>query len=180
MKKTITLKLILVLILIAGVANAVAANQAPVADAGLSRYTAQDMIALNGTGSFDPDESGPLSYAWRQIDGPSVVIIDANTATPTIGGSLQTEGNHVPTVSGFIQTEAIQVCEFELVVSDGELVSMSDTVKVIIVPDFGARTLLLENPPFDHNKPTLIYFGGGNCVTGGGAWAAPLGPKKQI
>jgi hypothetical protein len=64
------------------------------------------------------------------------------------------------------------------VVSDGELTSLPDTVKVIIVPDFGDDTLRLQNPPFDHNKPTLIYFGGGNCVTGSGSWGNPAWNEK--
>ena len=78
------------------------------------------------------------------------------------------------TIDGFVQTDAIQECVFELVVSDGELTSLPDTVKVIIVPDFGTGGLLQENPPFDPNKPTLIYFGGGNCIIGypGKAWNA--------
>jgi len=155
MKKTISIILVLALGMIVSVANAATTNQAPIADAGLSRYAAQDPIVLDGTGSYDPDSSDTLSYTWRQIDGPSIVIIDANTATPT--------------VSGFVQTDAIQVCEFELVVSDGELTSMPDTVIVIIVADFGPNTLRQENPPFDEDKPTLIYFGGGDCVTGNGA-----------
>ena len=106
----------------------------PIADAGVSRYAAQDPVILDGTGSFDPDSSGPLSYQWQQMAGLSVVITDANTATPTI--------------SGFTQTSDIQECEFELVVSDGVLTSLPDTVKVIIVPDFGASTLQKDNPPF--------------------------------
>jgi len=155
MKKTILLKLAMTL-LVTGLASAVYAADseavAPIAYAGLPRYAAQDPIILDGTGSYDPDSSGTLSYAWRQIDGPSVVIIDANTATPT--------------VSGFVQTDAIRVCEFEIVVSDGEMTSLPDTVIVIIVPDFGDNILQQENPPFDPDKPTLIYFGGGNCWTG--------------
>ncbi|KPK40831.1 MAG: hypothetical protein AMJ65_10330 [Phycisphaerae bacterium SG8_4] len=142
-------------------ANAATPNQAPIADAGLSRYVAQDPIALDGTGSYDPDNSGTLSYIWRQISGPAVVITDPNTATPTIGG--------------FVQTDEIQECEFELVVTgDGELESLPDIVKVIIVPDFGLRTLQQENPPFDRNKPTVVYFAGGDCVTGrsGRVWSA--------
>ncbi len=152
-------------------AKSIAQNNPPIADAGSSRYAAQDPVVLDGTGSYDPDDSGILSYTWRQIAGPSVIIIDANTATPTIGGSMQPGigRNPVPTIGGFTQTDAIQECEFELEVSDGELTSLPDTVKVIIVPDFGADTLRQENPPFDRNKPTLIYFGGGNCVTGGGS-----------
>ncbi|MBL7186999.1 MAG: hypothetical protein ISS70_11825 [Phycisphaerae bacterium] len=124
----------------------------PIADAGLPRYAAQDPVSLDGTGSFDPDNSGQLSYSWRQISGPAVVITEASTATPT--------------VSGFVQTDEVQECEFELVVGDGDLTSLSDTVKVIIVPDFGQNMMRHVNPPFDPNKPTLVYFGGGDCVTG--------------
>jgi parallel beta-helix repeat protein len=124
----------------------------PIANAGLPRYAAQDPVILDGTGSYDPDESGPLSYEWHQLTGPSVEITDATTATPTI--------------SGFVQTDEIQECEFELIVNDGEQISLPDTVKVIIVPDFGDNTFQQENPPFDPKKPTMIYFGGGDCVNG--------------
>jgi len=170
MKKTILLVLVLVLALglAAEVANTATTNQAPIADAGLSRYAAQDPIVLDGTGSYDPDDSGPLSYTWRQIAGPSVIMIDANTATPTIGGSMQPGigRDPTPTLGGFTQTDVIQECEFELVVSDGELTSLPDTVKVIIVPDFGPNSFQQENPPYDANKPTIIYFGGGDCTNG--------------
>jgi hypothetical protein len=159
MKKIIISLLVPPLCMIVEVASAATTNQAPIADAGLSRYAAQDPVILDGTSSYDPDNSGTLSYTWRQIDGPPVVITDANTAAPT--------------VSSFVQTEDIQKCEFELVVSDGELVSLPDTVEVIIVPDFGASTLRQENPPFDPDKPTIIYFDGGDCVKGGGRWQVP-------
>jgi hypothetical protein len=152
MKKTISIVLVLVLGMIVSVANAATTNQAPIADAGLPRYAGTDAVILDGTGSYDPDNSGPLLYAWQQIAGPSVVITDPNTATPTI--------------SGFVQTDEIQECEFELVVWDGELTSMPDTVIVIIVPDFGANTFRQQNLPFDADKPTIIYFGGGDCVNG--------------
>ena len=153
-----------------------AQNVPPIADAGLSRYAATDPLKLDGTGSVDPDSSGPLTYAWRQIAGPSVLIADANTATPTIGGSMEPTSGRDPTpkIGGFIQTDEIQECEFELVVSDGELTSLPDIVKVIIVPDFGATMLRQENPPFDPDKPTVIYFAGGDCITGhsGKSWNA--------
>jgi hypothetical protein len=127
-------------------------DRTPVADAGLSRYAATDPVQLDSTNSYDPDKSGLLSYTWQQVSGPSVTITDANTATPTI--------------SDFVQTEEIQECEFELMVSDGESTSLPDIVKVIIVPDFGDSTFQLENPPFDPNKPTVIYFGGGDPASG--------------
>ena len=107
----------------AGFMNTAKGNEYPIADAGLPRYAAIDPVVLDGTGSYDLDESGLLSYTWQQVSGPAVVITDANTATPT--------------VSGFIQTDEIQECQFELLVSDGELTSLPDIAKVIIVPDFG-------------------------------------------
>jgi hypothetical protein len=129
-------------------------NHAPVADAGLSRYAGHKSIALNGTGSFDPDGYGALTYQWRQISGTTLQIADANTATPTI--------------SGFTQTSSIQECEFELVVSDGDLLSAPDQVKVIIVPSYGGEYGLYHiNGRFDPKKPTILAFGGGyDCGRG--------------
>jgi hypothetical protein len=152
MKKVIVILLALALGLSAEGANAANSNQAPIADAGLSRYAGVDAVILDGTGSYDPDDSGSLLYAWQQTAGPSVVITDSNTAMPTI--------------SGFVQTDEIQECEFELVVWDGESTSLPDSVKVIIVPDFGTNSFQQENPPFDAEKPTIIYFGGGDCTNG--------------
>ncbi len=178
-KERFTVLFALVVLFVLCPVKSMAQNIPPVADAGLSRYGAHDPVVLDGTGSFDPDNSGLLSYTWRQISGPPVIIIDANTATPTIGSMQPGIGRDpTPTLGGFTQTDEIQECEFELVVSDGELTSLPDTVKVIIVPDFGADTLRQENPPFDRNKPTLIYFGGGDCVTGSGSWGSPAWAEK--
>ncbi len=183
MKKTILQNLTLALfitVLASAVISLGSEGVPPIADAGLSRYAGVDAVILDGTGSYDPDNSGPLSYSWRQIAGPLAIIIDANTATPSIGGAIQPSIGRDPTpiLVGFVQTDEIQECEFELVLSDGELTSLPDTVKVIIVPDFGTDTLQQENPPFDPNKPTLIYFGGGNCVTGRGSWGSPAWAEK--
>jgi hypothetical protein len=132
--------------------RAIAANLPPVADAGSSRYAGTASVQLDGTNSYDPDESGPLTYAWTQVSGPPLVITGPKTATPTI--------------SGFVQTDQIQKCEFALVVGDGESTSPASVAEVLIVPSFGASTLRQENPPFDPNKPTVVYFGGGNCYSG--------------
>jgi hypothetical protein len=135
----------------------VVGNTAPVARAGSSRYAATDPVVLDGTGSYDPDGYGVLSYQWTQVSGPTVSITGADTATPTVGG--------------FVQTSSIRECEFQLMVSDGDMNSPPDTVEVIIVPSFGGTVLQLENPPFDPNKPTFIFFAGGNG--GGGLGAGP-------
>jgi hypothetical protein len=132
----------------------------PIADAGLRRYAAQDPVVLDGTGSYDPDNSGPLTFMWTQSSGAPLVVADANTANPTI--------------SGFVQTEEIQECEFELVVSDGELTSLPETVRVVIVPDFGENMLRLTNDSFDPNKPTYVFFQGGS---GGRGLPYPIVPS---
>ena len=168
MKRIISIVLVLALGLSAEVAETATNNQAPKADAGSSRYAAQDPVVLDGTASYDPDNSGPLSYTWRQVAGPPVIIIDANTATPTIAESIQPGKGRDKTLRpvGFTQTDEIQECKFELVVNDSELTSLPDIVKVIIVPNFGPNSFQQENPPFDANKPTIVYFGGGDCTNG--------------
>lgn len=133
------------------------ANRQPIADAGLVRYASEPYIppssgiefdgtvVLDGTGSYDRDVQDQLTYQWNQVSGPNVIITNETSATPTI--------------SGFTQTGSIQECEFELVVSDGELISEPDIVKVVIVPDFSGRTMALVNSTFDPDKPTMFYFG---------------------
>ena len=135
------------------VVGIVIGNRIPVADAGLLRYAGSDAVVLDGTGSYDPDGYGSLTYQWQQVAGPAVLITGADSSTPT--------------VSGFVQSGSVQECKFELVVNDGDLDSEPDTVIVKIVPGFGTDTLELENPPFDPDKPTIVAFNGGNCNTGG-------------
>jgi len=91
-------------------------NINPIADAGFSRYAGSEPIRLDGTRSMVPEGSEPLTYIWRQIAGPSVVIIDANTATPSIGGDMLvgTEIDPTDTLVGFYQTDEVQECVFEL------------------------------------------------------------------
>lgn len=133
---------------------------APVADAGPSRYAGRDPIRMDGTGSFDPDGDPIIGYEWFQVDGPEIVISDDDTATPTI--------------SGFSQNVFIQTVEIGLVVSDGRLESFRDTTEVIIVPKMTHRTMSLLNGPFRPHLPTLITFGGGDCVDGGEMRPPPI------
>ncbi len=129
----------------------------PVAVTGLPVYASEEVVTLDGTASYDPDNSGELLYAWEQISGPTLVIADSNTATPTI--------------SGFIQTDELQICEFQLVVYDGQYQSLPEIAEVRIFPYFERTTYSRESGPFDPNKPTFVYFGGGDCITGSGSWS---------
>jgi hypothetical protein len=132
----------------------VGSNHPPVASAGLSLYVSTNSVTLDGTGSYDPDGYGSLTYQWKQLSGPSVTMTGTNIVTPL--------------VSGFKQSTAIQKCVFQLVVSNRSLASVPSTVTVTIVPNFGTNALYLENPPFDPSRPTIVAFGGGNCSTGSG------------
>ncbi|NQV32782.1 MAG: right-handed parallel beta-helix repeat-containing protein [Phycisphaeraceae bacterium] len=129
-------------------------NQAPVADAGTSRYASKDPVTLDGSESFDLDGYGELRYSWKQVSGPDLILSD-----PT--GALLT-------VSGFQGTSRAQHCTFELTVSDGLIQSGPVATEIIIVPQFGPLAFTLIRGPFDPNKPTIVAFGGGNCNTGGG------------
>jgi hypothetical protein len=73
----------------------------------------------------------------------------------------------------------IQECEFELVVSDGDMFSEPDTINVKVVPDTGDASLLFSGIPFDPDKPTVFHFGGGvNCTYGGGGIEQYGWPEK--
>jgi hypothetical protein len=133
----------------------------PIAEAGLPAYTAGESVRLNGGGiSQYPDGFAVFHYHWRQVSGPSVAIADANAASPV--------------VSGFAQTDAPQACAFELTVDDGSSYGLPDSVNVWVVPNTPGITINNESGTFDANKPTVIYFGEGDCTTGkgSGSWSS--------
>jgi hypothetical protein len=91
-----------------------AANFAPIANAGADQTVRLgSLVKLDGTGSSDPDNDS-LSYSWTQTGGPSVNLTGDNTAAPTF----------TPTVAGSYT--------FSLVVSDGEVSSVADSVTIIV------------------------------------------------
>ena len=151
----------------------VGAGRLPVAEAGSTLYATSAPVQLDGSGSRSADGVGDLNYKWRQIAGPPMVVENPNTAVSTVHAPVRIVGRRE--VDTFVQTDQIRVCEFELVVSDGELIGLTDTTEIVILPDFGPMTMQIENPPFDLTKPTIIYFGGGDGVTGysGQPWNQP-------
>ena len=100
-------------------------NDAPSAEAGpLQSVTEGDIVTLAGSGT-DP-EGQALTYNWVQTGGPSVVLSDADAATPTF---------EVP--DGSIDSDIT----FELHVSDGTNESV-DTVTIAV--DFELFTLAAD------------------------------------
>jgi beta propeller repeat protein len=91
----------------------IAGNRQPVADAGQNRIMdIPHTVTLDGTGSYDFDLNDELTYSWTQLEGPNVVLQDANKANPSF--YCTTAGKYV----------------FQLIVNDGLAVSEPDTVEV--------------------------------------------------
>src|SRR5204863_5402277 len=90
------------------VAVIIGPNHAPVADPGPPHYVLKANVTLDGTRSYDPDGFS-LLYQWRQVSGPPVPLTGTNTSTPVVSILMPRPTN--------------QLCVFELVVSDGQLVS---------------------------------------------------------
>ncbi len=134
------------------------ANQPPIAEAGPDRYIGASPLTLDGSRSRDPDPGDAVvSWTWSQVSGPALSVSGADTANPTITATP---------LSNVVANAVLQV-----VVSDGELESPPDTVQITIVAAVQtSMKLTMENPPFDPQKPTAVFFTGGNCATGGGAW----------
>lgn len=104
-----------------------ASDEPPIGDAGLDQRVGArtgaepaTLVYLDGRGSFDPLERGPLAYAWTQVGGGSVDLVDSDAAvasfeTPIGEGALEFElivtalqdGREVPgqPVSTFVRLE---------------------------------------------------------------------------
>lgn len=98
-------------------------NSAPVADAGANgRVLERRGYTLDAAASRDVDPRDTLTFRWRQTSGPAVVLSGATTRTATFTA---------PSAATTTQLD------FELVVSDGEVDSTVDAVRVQIdvVPD---------------------------------------------
>jgi len=110
-------------------------NQVPVADAGPNKaWKVPGQVILDGTRSYDPDPPDRLSYKWRQLKGPQVVLEDANTA------------------NAFFVSGVEVVYLFELIVSDGFSESAPCTVQVTTVGVVANRqTLNIGFNPQDYS-----------------------------
>ncbi|MEW6050860.1 MAG: tandem-95 repeat protein [Candidatus Zixiibacteriota bacterium] len=88
-------------------------NRLPVANAGADQIDVfvNSTVLLDGTASFDPDAQA-ITYGWTQVSGPLVTLNSSSTATPSF----------VPPLPA--------TYAFELIVSDGSLFSVPDTVQV--------------------------------------------------
>jgi hypothetical protein len=76
-------------------------------------------VLLDGSASFDPDGDTVVTYAWTQVAGPLVTLLNANTANPSIADP----------------PDEVTTLQFELVVSTANESSAPDPVTVWILED---------------------------------------------
>jgi hypothetical protein len=94
-------------------------NQPPAANAGSDQTkNEQTLVTLDGSGSLDPDLD-MLSFSWSQTGGAFVPLSGANTVSPTFIAPDVSAGGAVLT--------------FQLVVHDGHVGSVADTVQIAVV-----------------------------------------------
>ncbi len=94
-------------------------NHAPQANAGPDQtQEVGSLVILNGLGSSDPD-ADPLTYSWTQVAGPAVTLSDPQSPTPSFTAPSVTPGG--------------ETLGFELIVSDGLLMSAPDQVSVTVL-----------------------------------------------
>ncbi len=111
--------------------------QGPTANAGADFSVSLGSTAtLNGTASTDP-QGYNLSYSWTKLSGPSVSLMNANTATPSF---------HANTAGDYV---------FRLTVSNGSH-SAQDTVTVS-VEEAATTTALLKTRHVRTSKSSTTY-----------------------
>ncbi len=144
-------------------------NTAPVADAGVDGEVSEGQtLTLDGSGSADPD-GDELTYAWSQLDGPSVALADAATATPTL--TAPEVGQNT-------------VVRLQLVVLDGAQTSEPDVVEINI--------LNINQPPVADagqdqsvaSEQTVTLDGSDSADPDGGelafVWTQTDGPEVEL
>ena len=116
-------------------------NQQPIADAGPDQTVIEGLlVTLDGTGSSDPDGDS-ITYSWTQTSGTNVTLSNATIANPTFVAPSTTEEI---------------MLGFSLVVNDGLLDSLPDSVVITVSPIISGISCLQE--------PTTIVGTEGNDV----------------
>jgi alpha-tubulin suppressor-like RCC1 family protein len=123
-------------------------NRPPVADAGPDKgFSTGANVTLNGTGSTDP-ENNIVSYHWQQTGGPSVTLINADTAIAQFTASVD---------NGSTLT-------FELTVTDSGGLQATDTCVV---------TIQENGPPVANAGPDRMVLSGVNVTLNGSGSTDP-------
>ncbi|WP_289062482.1 malectin domain-containing carbohydrate-binding protein [uncultured Zobellia sp.] len=119
---------------------------APTADAGEDQMLTlpDNSTVISGSGS-DPD-GGTVTFAWTQESGPNTATLNGDN-TAELSVSSMVEGVYV----------------FKLTVTDDENQTVSDEVKVTVVPENGLLAVA-EAAPKEGKAPLQVTFTGSNSI----------------
>lgn len=91
-------------------------NLPPLADAGPDQGAMRSVVvSLNGSASSDPNTGDTLTFAWAQVAGAPVMLVDANSPFPS-----------------FTSPPSDATLEFELTVKDSLGLAATDRVRVVV------------------------------------------------
>jgi hypothetical protein len=145
-------------------------NQAPVADAGADQQADEGAsVTLDGRASSDADQD-PLSYSWKQVEGPSVTLDDVGSDTPVFSA---------PTVA--VATDLV----FELVVSDGPSNSAPAQTTVTVLNSANEAPVADAGPDQTVDEGNLVTLDGSGATDPNGdtlswLWSLESGPAVAL
>ncbi len=163
------------------VAQPAACNNAPIANAGLSRSVgeltaspefAPVVVTLDGSASFDAD-GNPLTYAWQQVLGPAVTLSDATVRQPTFTA---------PLVARAASPTALV---FQLTVSDGTATSAAALVQVNVT-NVNRPPVASAGPAQDVSERAVVTLSGAASADPDSddvltyAWTQTAGPAVTL
>ncbi|NER19157.1 PKD domain-containing protein, partial [Spongiivirga citrea] len=121
------------------------ANQQPIAEAGPNQnlVAGTTSFSLDGTGSSDPDGS-ITAYAWTQVSGPNVSIVNPTSASTNITGAIS--GTYI----------------FQLEITDNGTPGLADTDTVEITIDLPTFSFSLSTTlSGTNNQGFVVSLNGG-------------------
>ena len=140
-------------------------NGTPIAESGANQSVNEVVsVTLDGSGSSDPDGDA-LTFTWTQTAGASVSLSDATAAAPSFTAPTLTSNTPV-------------TLTFELVVNDGTVDSVADTVDVT-VSNINGTPIAEAGANQSVNEAVSVSLDGSAHLIRMGIRSPLLGPRLQ-